>query len=91
MVCLHLFFRTYMDDFAGVMMTDTQMVKLMEECNFCVPAPEIYKGQSIFWRKNSNPILHLPKLPPKPRKNSDPNPPTLPPKSSMHRSKTTKN
>ena len=80
-----------MDDFAGVMMTDTQMVKLMEECNFCVPAPEVYKGQSIFWRKNSNPNLHSPKLPPKPRKNSDPNPPTLPLKSSMHRSKTTKN
>ena len=46
-----------MGDFAQVMMTDGEMVHLMENCNFCVPSNETYLGQSTFWR---SPSIHDP-------------------------------
>ena len=62
-IMFSFFFRTYIDDFARIMMTDAQMVKLMEGCNFCVPSSEVYLGQSYFYRKTSDP--NPPNLPPR--------------------------
>ena len=39
-----------MENFAHVLMTDAEMVKHMEGCNFCVPSNnQIYLRQSAFW------------------------------------------
>ena len=45
------FFRVNMDDFAHVLMTDANMVKLMEGANFCVPSTsQLHMGPSTFWK-----------------------------------------
>ena len=42
-------FRVYEADFVDEMIRDPGMVKLMEECNFCVPSPDSYRGPSYFF------------------------------------------
>jgi hypothetical protein len=44
--------RVYETEFVNVLMKDPGMVRLMEDCNFCVPPPDSYRGPSIFFNKN---------------------------------------